>query len=203
MKIDDYNITNTTKVIAVTKYSSLKEVKLTLKKYPDIKDIGENRYPDLKEKFKYFKNYRKHFIGPIQSNKIKKIVHYCDVIQSVASLKHLKKIDMAAKEEDKVIDFMFQVNISKDLNKSGIQPEELLQSIKEFHDLKLNNVNLIGLMTIGKKASPEERLVYYKKLKLMFDQTGLQQLSMGMSDDYKEAIQAGSTMVRLGRVLFR
>ena len=61
------------------------------KKYPQIKDIAENRYPDLKEKFEYFKNYRKHFIGPIQSNKIKKIVQHCDVIQSVSKLKHLKK----------------------------------------------------------------------------------------------------------------
>ena len=198
----DFSILKDIKVIAVTKYSNLKEVELTLKKYPQIKDIAENRYPDLKEKFEYFKNYRKHFIGPIQSNKIKKIVHHCDVIQSVAKLKHLKKIDIAAKEEGKVIDFMFQVNISRDVNKGGIQPEELLQSIKEFHDLKLNNVNLIGLMTIGREASPEERLAYYQELKQLFDQTGLQQLSMGMSDDYKEAIKAGSTMVRLGRILF-
>ena len=57
-------------------------------------------------------------------------------------------------------------------------------------------------MTIGKKASPEERLAYYQELKKLFDQTGLKELSMGMSDDYKEAIEAGSTMLRLGRVLF-
>lgn len=198
----DFSISKNIKVIAVTKYSSLKEVELTLKKYPQIKDIAENRYPDLKEKFEYFENYRKHFIGPIQSNKIKKIVQHCDVIQSVSKLKHLKKIDIASKEEGKVIDFMLQVNISKDINKGGIQPDALIQTIKEFHELKLKNVKLIGLMTIGKKASPEERLAYYKELKQLFDQTGLKQLSMGMSDDYKEAIKAGSTMVRLGRILF-
>ena len=189
-------------ILAVSKYSTIEEVENLLKKYPQIKDIGENRYPELKEKFSHFKNLKKHFIGPIQSNKIKKIVHYSDVIQSVCSIKHLKKIDQQAKEQKKSIEFMFQVNISNDENKSGIKADELMQTIEECNKLKLKNVKLIGLMTIGKKASPEERLESYKELKELFDQTGLEELSMGMSDDYKEAIEAGSTMLRLGRILF-
>ncbi len=189
-------------ILAVSKYSTIEEVENLLKKYPQIKDIGENRYPELKEKFSHFKNLKKHFIGPIQSNKIKKIVHYSDVIQSVCSIKHLKKIDQQAKEQKKSIEFMFQVNISNDENKSGIKADELMHTIEECNKLKLKNVKLIGLMTIGKKASPEERLEYYKELKELFDQTGLEELSMGMSDDYKEAIEAGSTMLRLGRILF-
>jgi len=189
-------------ILAVTKYSTIQEVEDLLKANPQIKDIGENRYPELKEKFQHFQNLKKHFIGPIQSNKIKHIVKYSDVIQSVDNLKHLQKINLHAKEQKKTIDFMFQVNISNDANKSGIKAEDLMKTIQEFHQLKLKNVKLIGLMTIGKKASPEERLAYYKELKQVFDQTGLKELSMGMSDDYKEAIEAGSTMLRLGRVLF-
>ena len=189
-------------ILAVTKYSTIQEVEDLLKANPQIKDIGENRYPEFKEKFQHFKNLKKHFIGPIQSNKIKAIVQYSDVIQSVDNLKHLQKINLHAKEQKKTIDFMFQVNISNDANKSGIKAEELMKTIQEFQELKLKNVKLIGLMTIGKKASPEERLAYYQELKQLFDQTGLKELSMGMSDDYKEAIEAGSTMLRLGRILF-
>ncbi len=189
-------------ILAVTKYSTIQEVGDLLKENPQIKDIGENRYPELKEKFQHFKDLKKHFIGPIQSNKIKAIVQYSDVIQSVDNLKHLQKINLHAKEQKKTIDFMFQVNISNDANKSGIKAEELMKTIQEFQELKLDNVKLIGLMTIGKKASSQERLAYYKELKQLFDQTGLKELSMGMSDDYMQAIEAGATMIRLGRILF-
>ena len=78
-------------ILAVIKYSTIQEVEDLLKANPQIKDIGENRYPELKEKFQHFKDLKKHFIGPIQSNKIKAIVQYSDVIQSVDNLKHLQK----------------------------------------------------------------------------------------------------------------
>ena len=202
MKLKELQIPLHITILAVTKYSTTQEVEDLLKANPQIKDIGENRYPELKEKFQHFKNLKKHFIGPIQSNKIKAIVQYSDVIQSVDNLKHLQKINLHAKEQKKTIDFMFQVNISNDANKSGIKAEELMKTIQEFQELKLKNVKLIGLMTIGKKTSSQGRLAYYQELKKLFDQTGLKELSMGMSDDYKEAIEAGSTMLRLGRILF-
>jgi len=199
---------------AVTKQRSLQEVQKLLQEHPQIKDIAENRWPDCEEKFKYFAKHnpeiKKHFIGPLQSNKVKKVVELVDIIQSVDSEKLLEKIDAAALKNNKKIQFCFQVNISKDKAKHGIEAGELEQIIIKYKEKNYKNLELIGLMTIGAKTDMNSRSEYFKKLKTLFDKINqkhftnkkLKTLSMGMTEDYELAIKSGSTMIRVGRGLF-
>lgn len=204
-------------ICAVTKKHTIAEIENLLKQMPEIKDIAENRYPNCREKFDHFVSprfgLRKHFIGPLQSNKIFRIVACCDVIQSVETFEHLLKIHECAKKLNKNIKFLLQVNISGDSAKHGIKPEEVRPFIEKYLEAKeytLGNVRLTGLMTIGEQADPADRYKYFCDLKTLFDQINkqyfparpLETLSMGMSDDYKEAIRAGATMVRIGTALF-
>lgn len=197
-------------VCAVTKNKTVAEVEGVLKKYPFITMIGENRWPDCVEKFEYFKGLEKHFIGPLQSNKVRKVVKISDVIQSVDSIELLEKINSAAGDENKKIDFCFQVNISRDPQKHGIEPDDISRVIEQYISGDFQNVRLIGLMTIGAQEDMQNRLKYFSDFKKLFDEinhkqfnkTPLKVLSMGMSEDYELAIKAGATMVRLGSVLF-
>lgn len=190
------------KVCAVTKNRTIEEVESLLGDLPEIGIIAENRWPDCEEKFRYFKNLQRHFIGPLQSNKINKILPLTDVIQSVDSIDLLRKISERA---TKNVEFTFQVNISKDPAKQGIEPENIRQIIEQSKSLP--NVKLIGLMTIGEKVALNEREKYFSELKKLFDQLNSQYsemtiLSMGMSEDFEIAIKSGATMVRLGSCLF-
>ena len=214
------------KICAVTKGHSIQEVEKLLKKYPEIKIIAENRWPDCQEKFEHFGNTKmfpkleKHFIGPLQSNKINKIVPLVDVIQSVDSAKLIEKIDQAAGALGKKIKFCIQLNISADPQKHGISKEQLDNLIEFYLNQNFKNVELIGLMTIGEQTDLEERRKYFSEFKRFFDEANkryfsenispktsthpaLSVLSMGMSEDYQIAIEEGATMVRLGRVLFQ
>lgn len=195
---------------AVTKNHSIKEVEALLSDLPNLKCIAENRWPDCEEKFLKFQTLERHFIGPIQSNKVRKIIPLVDVIQSVDSLKLLQKINKTASKFQKIVKFCFQVNISEDPKKHGIKSENLPELIKSYQKANLQNVELIGLMTIGRQTNFQERRRYFKKFKSLFDRINkvffphkpLQLLSMGMSQDYKIAIEEGATMVRLGSILF-
>lgn len=241
-KIPDPALLERVTICAVTKKHTIPEIEDLLKRMPQIKDIGENRYPNCKEKFEHFKGLRKHFIGPLQTNKIFRIVACCDVIQSVENFEHLLKINECAKKLNKNIKFLLQVNISGDPAKHGIKAEEVngfvekyleakYAPVHETHEVKtpespslspdysssaqlssplLSNVRLMGLMTIGEQSEITERYEYFGRLKALFDELNsqyfrdhnLEILSMGMSEDYEEAIRAGATMVRLGTVLF-
>lgn len=191
-------------ICAVTKGRSISEVEAMLSKHPEIRIIAENRWPDCEEKFQHFTKYQKHFIGPLQSNKIKKVLPLVDCIQSVDSWPLLEKISRAA---TKPLKFCFQVNISQDDAKHGISPEDLPALIERYQKEQLPNVKLVGLMTIGSRTGQRD---YFRRFKQLFDQINVQYfpaaplkiLSMGMSDDYQTAIKEGATMVRLGRILF-
>ncbi len=204
-------IPKNTTVCAVTKGRTIKEVETILEKYPQIKIIAENRWPDCEEKFLHFKNLEKHFIGPLQSNKVKKVVAAADVIQSVDSEKLLSKINETAFKLEKKIGFLIQVNISNDKNKSGVLESEVNHFVEYYLNLKLENVKLLGLMTIGEQSELQKRAEYFAKLKKIFDEVNkkyfkknpLKILSMGMSDDYEIAIKEGATMVRIGSALFK
>lgn len=191
----------TTELCAVTKGHSLEEVRQLCQDLPALKIIAENRWPDCEEKFQALPALQRHFIGPLQSNKIRKVLPLIDVIQSVDSLELLKKINTVAAELDKTIDFCFQVNISADPHKQGIDPTDLHAIIEQSKQFK--NCHLIGLMTIGEQSTPEQRRQYFRQLKQIFDRyPQLTVLSMGMSDDYQIAIEEGATMVRIGSALF-
>ncbi len=208
--LDLENITSTVSICAVTKGRTVAEVESVLKQFPFIKVIGENRWPDCEEKFKHFHDLQKHFIGPLQTNKIRKVVKITDVIQSVDSFDLLQKVDRIASEENRKIKFCFQVNISHDPQKQGIEPDMLFEIIEDYLSANLQNVELVGLMTIGSQDSDEKRYEYFKEFKELFDKINakyfssspLPVLSMGMSEDYQLAVKAGATMVRIGSALF-
>ena len=197
-------------ICAVTKGKTIDEVAFLLEKYPKIKVIAENRWPDCVAKFEQFKNYQKHFIGHLQSNKVRKVVPLVDVIQSVDSFALLEKINEVALSFDKKIAVMLQVNIAKDDAKEGLAPLEVAKIVEQYLQAGLKNVRLVGLMTIGAQVEMQQRAIYFAEFKNLFDQINkryfaeapLPYLSMGMSEDYEVAIAAGATMVRLGRVLF-
>lgn len=208
-------------ICAVTKGRSIEEITSLLSDLPDLKIIGENRWPACEQAFQTFNEnpvagakLSHHFIGPLQSNKIKKILPLVDCIQSVNSAKLLDSISKSALELDKNIDFLIQVNISHDSEKSGIEPENLRALIehylKEHQGGSRQETHLRGLMTIGAQTAPKERQKYFAALRKLFDQINseyfksepLKTLSMGMSDDFELAIKEGSTMVRLGSCLF-
>lgn len=183
---------------AVTKGQTLDEVKQLQNDLPELKIIAENRWPDCQQKFENT-SLERHFIGRIQSNKLNKILPLVDVIQSVDSLQLLQKI---SQKTPKPLKYTFQVNISQDPNKQGINPQDVRQIIEQSQNLP--NVQLVGLMTIGSRHNQEK---YFSQLKNLYDQLNQEYfsmpiLSMGTSSDYQTAIKCGATMVRLGTCLF-
>ncbi len=178
-----------------------------LTKNPEIRDLAENRWPNLETNFRHFTNYRRHFIGPLQTNKIKKILPFIEVIQSIDREKLLPLLEAAAL---KPLEFCFQINISRDPKKHGFLPEQLPQAIENYLAANYKNLKLIGLMTIVERTEPQKRLEDFRAMRELFDEINakyfhdapLPTLSMGMSEDWQQAEQAGATMLRLGTALF-
>jgi len=174
--------------------------------------FGENRVQEVEAKFPKNEDRAKdlslHLIGHLQSNKAKKAVELFDSIDSVDSIKLINKINNYASKINKKIDIMLEYNSSKDENKTGF---ETYEEIREAASLskQLEYVNLTGIMTIGPlNASDQEirnafKLVHAVKIKLEKDLgIEIKHLSMGMSGDYKIAIEEGSTIIRVGTKIF-
>ncbi len=192
------NLPEKLKVVAVTKNRSADEI-LEMLSHTGITAIAENRLKDAQEKFPKLPNtVEKHFIGKLQSRKIKEIVQFFDVIQSVESLAQAEKISMAAKEAGKTMQVMLQINISGLTQRSGCTTEETSSLTAAIQ--KLANLKLIGVMGIATQ-DPIAARQQFQTLKSL--QGDLTHCSMGMTDDFQIAIEEGSTMLRLGRALFK
>lgn len=177
----------------------------------DITLLGENKVQELKAKYDYLagKNTAFHFIGHLQTNKIKDVLKYADYIQSVDRLDLAQKLDQRLQYEGKSLDVFIQVNTSYEESKFGISPEQAVDLAKEIS--KYDTLKVKGLMTIGlfnaemEKVRPSFRLLKEKKLEIQelglpnFD---LNELSMGMSLDYETAIEEGATIIRVGTAIF-
>ena len=149
-----------------------------------------------------------HFIGKIQSNKVKKIVNNFDIIHSIDRIKILNKVNEAAASQNKKQKILLQVNISNAKTQSGFNKEETLKI--SSYATKLLNVELIGLMCIASNTKDEkiisENFKEIKKIQKQIQKTTNKKctnLSMGMSGDYKEALKNGSTFIRIGTKLFK
>lgn len=188
-------------LVAVTKTVGLEEVKIL--KNLGVNDFGENRITDAEEKIKNIKAIW-NMIGHLQSNKVKKAVELFDVIQSVDSVELAEKIDKESERQNKKVRILLQVNIAKEPQKSGFDEIELEEAIETISRLK--NIILEGFMMIAPNIEPEKTRKYFKQMKILFDknkqQYNLKTLSMGMSNDYKVAVEEGSNMVRVGTKLF-
>ncbi len=174
--------------------------------------IAENRIQEAEQKWEVLQKFphKKHFIGLLQSNKVKKAIEMFDCIETVDSIKLLKRIDTIAGELGKNMEIFLNINISADENKSGIFPENLENFISEIVSNIQNytHIRITGLFTILKKnLSVKEKHEYYAQMKklqknLQIKIPSITELSMGMSEDYEIALQEGATIVRVGRGIF-
>lgn len=173
-----------------------------------IRNFGENKAQELRKKAEELKDYdiKWHFIGRIQTNKVKYIVPIAEYIHSVYRKKEIAEIDKIAKKHNKIQKILIEMNISGEETKGGI-PEKGLKALLELSK-KYENVHVIGLMTMAPYTDNEEviKKVFYGlkaiRDKYAKDYPDLKELSMGMSNDYHIAIQCGSTMLRIGSSIF-
>lgn len=196
-------------LIAVSKKKSVETIKKGLK--AGIKHFGENYIQEAVEKIDIIGKDAAcwHFIGHLQSNKARFAVKYFEYIHTVDKVKLAKEIDKQAKKTDKIQKIFVQVNIGEEDAKSGTRAEHTVQLIDQIRGL--NNISLQGLMCMPPFFSdPEKARIYFKQLAVIqekilakkFDNVDIKHLSMGMSNDFKVAIEQGSTMVRIGTSIF-
>lgn len=168
--------------------------------------LGENRVQEYLEKKDFYdKSAEVHFIGHLQSNKVKYIIDSVKMIHSVDSIKLATEIDRQAAKAGVVMDVLLEVNIGGEDTKSGVSPDRLRELIYETGDLK--NIKVKGLMTIPPPGESEES--FYKMSGLFgdlkserFENADMEILSMGMSADYALAVKYGSNIVRIGSGIF-
>jgi hypothetical protein len=179
------------------------------------RDFGENYVQEMGEKqMQLPQDIRWHFIGHLQSNKVKYIAPFVHMIHGVDSHKLLLEIDKQGQKFNRVINCLLQVHIAQEETKFGFNQEELMQAMDAVHKYKLMNqlqyVEVRGLMGMASFSDDTDQVSKeFQYLKLLFDQCAQLQghshftiLSMGMSGDYRMAISAGSNMVRIGSLLF-
>ena len=194
------------KLVSVTKTVDPERINESIRAGSTI--IGENRIQEFDEKCESILPCEKHLIGHLQTNKVKRAVELFDVIQSVDSLKVIEEIDRRAREIGKVQEVFLQINIGNEPQKFGFETDKIAQMKKDIQSLK--NIHVTGLMCIPPFLSPEEARPYFRKMKAIFDgmvlenqgNINLHELSMGMSGDYRVAIEEGATMVRVGSAIF-
>ena len=192
-------------VIGASKTMPLERI-LFVRDNTDVKIFGENRVQELLEK--YTPDVRWHFIGQLQTNKVKYIVDKVELIHSVDRLSLLQEIDRQAKKHGKVQDILIEVNIGGEEKKGGVAPSEVIDFAKEVD--KYPSVRLKGLMSVLPNVEKEALDAFYLQLSKLYDtlkQTRLDNadiryLSAGMSNDYDVAVKYGANIVRLGRALF-
>ncbi len=168
--------------------------------------IGENRIETFEDKESSLLPVEKHFIGQIQSKKIKKIVKLFNVVHSVSSIKHLIKINNAAIGQSKDIKVLLQFNVSGETQKGGFDPHNTKQIISDMGDIE--GVRIVGVMGMATNTDDTETIRrQFRQLRSIRDEfrtvyPDMVELSMGMSNDYKIAIEEGASMLRIGSVLF-
>ena len=161
-------------------------------------DIGENKVQEARDKQpSVTASARWHLIGHLQSNKAKDAVRLFDVIQTVDSTELAEKLARAAEAIGKRQEVLLQVNIGREPQKSGADPQELAQLAQRVGAIP--SLQLSGLMTIPPVGDPR---VFFREMRAMRDDLGLTELSMGMTDDFETAIEEGATIIRVGRAIF-
>lgn len=202
-----YNIT----LIAVSKTKPAEDI---LEVYQAGQRVfGENKAQEMKEKYALLpKDIQWHMIGHLQENKVKYIVPFVSMIHSVDSLKILLAINKRALLCNRVVDCLFEMDISHEESKFGLSMEELISILSSEEYKQLENIRICGLMGVGSITEDKEQTrKEFRALKEMFleikqkffsNSEHFSQISMGMSSDYDLAIQEGSTMIRIGSNIF-
>ena len=175
--------------------------------------FGENKAQELKNKAEVLpKDIEWHFIGHLQSNKVKYIAPYASLIHSIDSLKLLTEVNKQAQKNDRIIDCLLQFHIAMEESKFGLSLEEVQELLTSNEFSSLKNINIVGVMGMASFINNEEQVRNeFASLKHIFNQLNngffqrsetFKTISMGMSGDYKLAIEEGSTMVRVGSAIF-
>jgi pyridoxal phosphate enzyme (YggS family) len=197
-------------LVAVSKTKSVEEIKALY----DLgqKDFGENYVKELIEKQTQLpKDIRWHFIGHLQTNKVKQIASIIHLVQSADSLKLLKEINKQAQKNNRVVNCLVQVHIAQEETKFGLDERELTQIIASINQSSFANIHIVGLMGMASFVDDLDKIrsefrylksIFDKHAKLRTSNFELQTLSMGMSSDYSIAIEEGSNMVRIGSLIF-
>ena len=194
-------------LVAVSKTKSNKEI---LEAYDAGQKIfGENKVQEMTKKHEDLpKDIKWHMVGHVQSNKIKYMAPYVDLVHGIDSLKSVKILNKEAKKNNRVIKCLLQLKISDEFSKFGLSKKEIESILNSVNTLGLKNINIAGIMTIGSFTNNintvieefEKTKKIFVDLKMTFP--NLKILSMGMSNDYKIAIQYGSNMIRVGSLIF-
>lgn len=201
---DGNNLGEEIVLVGATKMVDADTINLATKN--GLKIVAENKVQEFREKTDLIKDADQHFIGHLQTNKVKYLVGKVSLIQSVDSIHLAEEIDKCAIKKGVVQDFLIEVNVGGELSKSGFNPENALDSKRELK--KLKNVRCVGFMGMLPKSDNEEYLVNLcKVMRDIFEQakkedSDIKYLSMGMSGDYKLTINNGSNMIRLGSTIF-
>lgn len=196
-KAEDIRIMAVTKTVAPEIVNHAIELGLDL--------LGENRVQEYLSKAEAYSSAEIHFIGGLQTNKVKYIIESVSMIQSVDSLKLGTEIDRLAAKHGRVMDILCEVNIGGEESKGGVAPDKLRELIAQLAQLK--NIRIKGLMTI---PPPSQSDVFLGRMQELYNDlrdnkiegADMQVLSMGMTHDYAEAVKYGSTLVRIGTGLF-
>jgi pyridoxal phosphate enzyme (YggS family) len=203
-------IPNDILILAVSKTKS--ETEITELYQAGQRDFGENYVQELIEKHQHLpKDIHWHFIGHLQSNKVKFLVPFIHLIHSVDSMKLLEEINKQSEKINRETSVLIQVYSGLETSKFGLKPEQATELIKQFSESALSNVRIEGLMAMGTNTDDEgivkEEFLRMKELfeKLNEFETSkiqMKYLSMGMSGDYALAIGSGSNIIRIGSLIF-
>jgi pyridoxal phosphate enzyme (YggS family) len=175
--------------------------------------FGENYVQELVDKQPLLPaDVQWHFIGHLQSNKVKYIAPFVHTIHAVDSLKLLIEIDKQASKNNRIINCLLQLHIADEATKFGLSENEIVELVKEIHQQNFKNILIIGIMAMATNTDDETKIEkefievkqFFEMLKSEYfsSANSFNQISMGMSSDYKSAIKHGSTMVRIGSLLF-
>ncbi len=195
-------------LIAVSKTKPLSDIEELIQ--IGVEDFGENKVQELCDKYENVsKPVRFHQIGHLQTNKVKYIVDKAYLIHSVDSLKLAKELQKMAARKQVTVQILIEVNVAREDSKYGLYTEEVIPFLEEIS--AYSNIHVNGLMTIAPFVeNPEENRKYFRTLKQLsldiisknIDNIDMNVLSMGMTNDYKVAIEEGATMVRVGTAIF-
>jgi hypothetical protein len=194
------------RLICVTKEAAVEEVREAI--LAGVREIGENRVQELLRKQSLIKEpfLIWHFIGVLQTNKVKKIVGKVSLIQSLDRISLAQEIEKRASQQNLIQKVLVEVNISGEETKHGVFPKslpEFLDHVESFSHLQVQ-----GLMTIAPYVNPQETRPFFRKMRKLFEKERERRenfniLSMGMSNDFEVAVEEGSNMVRIGSAIFK
>lgn len=194
-------------LVAVSKTKGTDEI---LKVYEKgIRHFGENYADELEQKQQQLPpDIHWHFIGHLQTNKAKRITPFVYLIHSVDSIRLLDELEKQGMKNNRAIKCLFQVHIAQEESKNGINPDKLMDFIKEVLKTERKHVQVCGLMGMATLTNDEQIIrKEFNRLKTLFEEarnlmSGISILSMGMTGDYHIALQEGSTMIRIGSAIF-